>query len=465
MIKAIPVRLFLFTIFFLSIYFSACKQGEDVLVPVDPPVVIDTTKIFSKSYGTTLSDLVTGARQCNDGGVIMCGYTISGAFGDNDIFIMKLNGRGDIVWSNLYGGSGNDQANSIEKTSDGSFIVSGTTSSFSGTFDPFTIKINQSGVIEWTKYYRFWNEDYGNAVIQTNDGGYILTGYTNSFNIGGYDIYAIKLDQSGSIMWARVYGGTTNDFGNSIRSSPEGGYIIGGYTFSFGVNGDAYILKLYGDGVLRWSKTYGGAGFDNIKDLQNASNGFIACGSTSSFGLPDEDAFVFNIDNQDGFVYWTRTFDGNAGGPSAFSKVLQTSNGGFILAGNMQNTAQNLQDMVLVKLFGDGEFDYAKLFGGVSNDGATSISLKSDGGYLLAGNTSSFGAGSNDAYLLSLYNNGTGCFTDNPFTPVAGSPLTEVNEQSSLDFAINYETLTATWNVASFGVLPNSQCILKPDSK
>jgi hypothetical protein len=323
------------------------------------------------------------------------------------------------------------------------------------------MKINQSGVVEWSKYYRFWNEDYGNSVIQSNDAGYILTGYTNSFNLGGYDIYAIKLDQSGSIMWARCYGGAQNDYGNSIRVSPEGGFIIGGYTFSYGVNGDAYIIKLFGDGVLRWSKTYGGAGFDNIKDLQNASNGFIACGSTSSFGLADDDAYVFNIDNQDGFVYWTRTFDGNAGGPSDFKKVLQTNDGGYILAGNLQNSASSLQDMAVVKLYGDGEFNYAKLFGGVSNDGASSISVKTDGGFLLGGNTTSFGAGSNDAYVLSLYNNATGCFTDNPVTPVGGSPLTEVNEQSSLDFAINYETLTATWNIGTFSVLPNSQCILQ----
>ncbi len=462
MTRIIPVKIAVLAAFIFVILISACKQGEDIITPIDPPVVIDTTKIFSNTYGTSLSDLITGARQCNDGGIIVCGYTISGAFGDNDIFIMKLNGNGTIVWSNLYGGSGNDQATNIEKNSDGTFIVSGTTSSLSGTFDPFTIKIDQSGVVEWSRYYRFWNEDYSNAVIQTNDAGYILTGYTNSFNLGGYDIYAIKLDQSGSVMWARCYGGAENDYGNSIRVSPEGGYIIGGYTFSYGVGGDAYILKLFGDGVLRWSKTYGGAGFDNIKDIQKTSNGFIACGSTSSFGLVDEDAYVFNIDNQDGFVYWTRTFDGNAGGPSQFYKVLTSGDGGYLLAGNMQNSVSNLQDVSLVKLFGDGEFNFAKLYGGVSNDAGTSVSVKSDGGLLLAGNTSSFGAGSNDMYLLSLYNNATGCGPDNPVTPMAGSPLTEVSEQVSLDFPINYETLTAVWNVASFSVLPNTQCIQNP---
>lgn len=446
---------------FSLIFFNACQQ-EAVVDPEIPPVVIDTTKIFAKSYGTALSDLVTGVRQCNDGGIIICGYTISGAFGDNDIFITKLNGSGEVVWSNLYGGAGNDQAVSIEKTSDGSFIISGTTSSFSGSFDPFTIKINQAGVVEWSRYYRFWNEDYCNALVQTGDGGYILTGYTNSFQIGGYDIYAIKLDQSGSIMWARAYGGTQNDYGNSIRSTPEGGYIIGGYTFSYGSNGEGYILKLFGDGVLRWSKSYGGIGFDNIKDLQNTSNGYIACGSTISFGLAFESAMVFNLDNQDGFVYWTRTFGGNAQGVANFSKVLPSGDGGFLLAGNMQEIAANQQDITLVKLFGDGEFNFARLFGGVANEESTSLAVKTDGGLLISGNTASFGAGSNDLYMLSLYNNATGCLQDRPFTPVAGNPLIEVVEQVSSDFPINYETLTAAWNVASFSTLPNSQCIQNP---
>ena len=142
-IKFLPV------IFLLALFISGCQQSD---VIVTPPVTVDSTRIFSKTYGSNLSDLVTGVRQTPDGGLIMCGYTIAGAFGDNDIFITKLDGSGNIVWSNLYGGSGNDQANSIEKTSDGSFIICGSTSSFSGTFDPFIIKINQAGLIEVSNY-------------------------------------------------------------------------------------------------------------------------------------------------------------------------------------------------------------------------------------------------------------------------------------------------------------------------
>jgi len=446
------------------ITFQSCRQ-DDIVSPIDTTVIpVDTTKIFSNTYGSNLSDLVTGVQQTNDNGVIVCGYTISTAFGDNDIFIIRYDGSGNILWSNLYGGSGNDQATYMEKCGDGGFIVTGHTTSFSGTFDPFTIKINASGTIEWTRYYTWWNEDYANNVIQTSDGGFILTGYSNSFGSGGYDVYTLKLDQSGGIMWARCFGGVENDFGNAIVQNADGGYVVGGYTFSFGVMGDALIMKLYGDGVKIWSKNYGGIGLDNVKNIKKATSGYIACGTTSSFGLVDEDAYVFNIDNQDGFVYWSRTFDGNAGGPSGFSKVFQPVDGGYMLAGYMQNELKNSTDAVLIKLYGDGEFDYGKLFGGVSNDQATSLAYKQDGGILLAGTTSSFGAGSNDIYLLSLYNNATGCGPDNPFTPLAGTPTTEVFTADVIEMNINYETITPAWNVAVFSVTPNTQCIQAPKS-
>ncbi|MBZ0202993.1 MAG: hypothetical protein K8I03_08260 [Ignavibacteria bacterium] len=460
--KKLSILAVLLIISVLTLFIDGCRQEEPLTNPIDTVTnPVDTTRIFSKTFGSNLSDLVTGVRQAGDGGIVMCGYTIASAFGDNDIFIMKLDAAGNLIWSKLLGGSGNDQATYLERTADGGFIIGGHSNSYSGTFDPIAIKIDAAGNVMWTKYYRWWNQDYSNCIIQTSDGGYIMTGYSDSYGSGGYDIYSLKLDQTGGIMWVRCYGGSANDIGNAIRETPDAGYIIGGYTFSFGSLGDGYIIKLYGDGAVRWSKTYGGTGLDNIKDIQNSSNGFIACGSTVSFGLIDEDAYVFNIDNQDGFVYWTRTFDGTAGGNSGFTKVFQTSDGGFILGGSMQNLAENQLDMALVKLYGDGVFNFAKSFGGVSIDAATALSIKNDGGFLLSGTTTSFGAGSNDVYLQSLFSDGTGCTTDNPFTPNAGSPLTEVGLPATIYLDINFfETNSIDITSAAFNVLPNSQCII-----
>lgn len=429
------------------------------------PVInpLDTTHpfIYSKTLGSNVSDLLTGVREADDRGIVMCGYTIASAFGDNDIFIMKLDPYGNIMWSNLFGGSGNDQATYLEKTSDGGFIIGGNTTSFSGTPDPFTIKIDNSGNVQWSRYYRWAMEDYSNCVIQTSDGGYIMTGYSNSFGSGGYDVYSLKLDQTGNIMWARCYGGLLNDFGNTIRETSDNGYIIGGYTFSFGALGDGFVLKLYGDGLINWTKTYGGQSFDIISDLHTASNGFIACGSTSSFGLSALGGYVFNFDNN-GFIYWSRTFEGIAGSTSGFTRIVQPQGGGFVLGGVMQSSVANGGDMCLLRIFGDGAFNYEKIFGGAGTDGASALSVKSDGGFLLAGLTASFGAGSNDIYIQNLKSDGTGCLTDNPFIPGGGSPVTEVNDAAAVYFDLNYETITAGFNITSFNLLANTQCVRLP---
>lgn len=451
-------------ILIFAIIISSCQNPEDVVNPPDPPVVTpDTTRIFSVSYGTALSDLLIGAVQTIDNRIIACGYTISGAFGDNDIFIMKLDGSGNIIWANLYGSNGNDNVSAIEKLQDGSIIITGSTSSFSGTFDPFIIKLSPYGDFLWSKYYRWWNQDYASSVIQTSDAGYIISGHSNSFNIGGFDIFSLKLDQSGNIMWARTYGGFFDDFASSIKKTSDGGYIIGGYTFSYGISGDALIIKLYGDGIIRWAKSYGSSGFDNIKYINNSSNGFIACGSTNSFGFADETALAFNIDNQQGYVYWTKTYSGTAGGASDFKFVSQTPDGGFAFIGNMQNNLASLQDIVLLKLFGDGAFNYSKIFGANNNDFANSFSFKSDGGILISGYTESFGAGGNDLFLLSLYNSALGCVSDNPFTPVAGEPTLDIGEQNPAYFDVNfYETNSANWNVTPINFNTNIHCIQNP---
>jgi hypothetical protein len=450
-----------FTVLFLIVsasilYVTGCKEGS-IETPIDPPPVFNPTKILSKTLGSNVSELVTGIVQAEDGGIVVCGYTIASAFGDNDIFVVKMDASGNVVWSNLYGGSGNDQAQAIEKTADGGYIIGGTTV-FNTLFDPLSIKLDAAGNVQWSKYYSFWNEDYGNNITQTNDGGYIMTGYTNSAGSGENDIYSLKLDASGSIQWGGLYGGNFSEFGNSIRPTGDGGYVIGGYTYSFGEFGDGILLKIFGDGVLAWTRTYGGSGFDNIKDLQISSNGLIACGSTVSFGLATEDAYIFNIDNS-GFVYWCKTFGGNVLGIDQFTRVRQTPDGGFIASGFMQNTNENGLDMSVVKLYGDGAFNWCKIFGGVSNDNASAMSIKSDGGYLVAGATSSFGAGANDVYLQSLKADGTGCMPDNSITPVAGTVTLPVNTPNVLYLNMStYNTQTAPIQTAPFNILQNTQC-------
>jgi hypothetical protein len=454
------ITVFLLIVLTATVYMGCDQGGETPIIPVIP--VVTPTKIMSKTIGSNLSDLATSIVQADDGGIVVCGYTIASAFGDNDIFAAKLDADGNVVWSNLYGASGNDQALHIEKTSDGGYIIGGTTNSFNTGFDPIAIKLDGSGIVQWTKYYAFVNDDYANYITQTVDGGYIMTGYMNSQGSGENDIFSLKIDASGSIMWGGLYGGAFSEFGNAIRPTGDGGYVIGGYTYSFGQFGDGIVLKIFGDGVLAWSKIYGGIGFDNIKDLQISSNGLIACGSTVSFGLTTEDAYAFNLDNS-GFVYWCRTFGGNVSGIDQLTQIRQTSDGGFIASGFMQNTNENGLDVCVIKMFGDGAFNWQKSFGGVGNDNSNALFVKSDGGYLVSGATSSFGAGANDVYIQSLKSDGTGCLTDSPVTPVAGNPTLDVSTPATVYLNMSsFNTVPAVIQTAPFNMTQNTQCIQNP---
>lgn len=451
-------KLYFLLIITIFLVLNGCKQGGDT--PVDPPVSVTGTKILTKTVGSNLSDLTTGVVQADDGSILFCGFTISSAFGDNDMFVVKMDGAGNVLWSNLYGGSGNDQALSIDKTFDGGFIIGGTSNSFTGNFTAVAIKIDASGNVVWSKYYAGGNQDYGTKLIRTNDYGYIMTGYTNSFGAGENDMYSLKLDQDGGIMFQRVYGNTVNDFANTITETDDDGFILGGYSFSFGSSGEAIITKIYGDGIIEWSKTYGGAGLDNITDIRVISNGFVACGSTNSFGLTTDDALVFNIDDN-GFVYWARTFGGNAGGTDAFSKLQVNSDGSITLAGFTVENPSNLADISLTKLFGDGAFQWQKTFGSTGNDAGISLFVKSDFGYLLAGNMES-ATTSNDSYILSLKSDGTGCSPDNPVTPLGGTPTLDIIEPEMFDNAATFTMNNASVQKTGFGVNQNTVCVQDP---
>ena len=187
-------------------------------------------------------------------------------------------------WIRIFGGTYQDVGYSVQKTSDGGYTVAGYTRSFgAGGYDVYIVKTDSSGDTIWTRTYGGVGEDYGYSIQQTMDGGYIITGYTNSFGVGWDDVYLIKTDSTGDTLWTRTYGGTYFDLGNSVQQTQDGGYIIVGNTNSFG-NADIYIIKTNASGDTLWTRTYGGTNFDFGYSVQQATDGgYIVAGSTESF--------------------------------------------------------------------------------------------------------------------------------------------------------------------------------------
>jgi len=233
--------------------------------------------VWQKTFGGSYDDGAYSIQQTKYGGYIVAGLTNSFGAGNYDVYIIKLNGNGNKVWEKTYGGSNNDEAFSIQQTKDGGYIVAGWTNSFgAGDWDVYIIKLNGNGNKVWEKTYGGSNNDEAFSIQQTNDGGYIVAGWTNSFGAGGWiaDVYIIKLDGNGNKVWEKTYGGSDYDGAYSIEQTKDGGYIVAGLTNSFGAGDwDVYIIKLDGNGNKVWEKTYGGSNDDGVISIQQTTDG------------------------------------------------------------------------------------------------------------------------------------------------------------------------------------------------
>src|SRR5438105_3146707 len=168
---------------------------------------------FQKTYGGTDSDDGHAVKQTSDGGYIIAGTTYSFGVGNGDFYLIKTDSIGDTLWTRTFGGPSFDFIHAIDQTSDGGYILTGHTYSFSMGYNGDTL---------WTKTYRGANPEEAYSVQQTTDGGYIIVGVTNLFTPDSGDVYLMKTDSSGNVLWTRTYGGTGNDIGYSVQQNADG---------------------------------------------------------------------------------------------------------------------------------------------------------------------------------------------------------------------------------------------------
>jgi len=318
---------------------------------------------------------------------------------------------GDTLWTRTYGGSGIDWGYSVQQTTDGGYILTGRTKSFgAGSYDFYLVKTDANGDSLWSRTYGGIEGDYGRSVEQTTDGGYIITGYTNSFGAGSYDFYLVKTDVNGDTLWSRTYGGIGSDQGESVQQTSDEGYIITGYTVSFGAGGrDFYLVKTDVNGDTLWSRTYGGIGDDQGESVQQTSDGgYVIAGEIFSFGAGGVDFYLIKMDGL-GDSLWTRTYGGT--GMDYGESVQQTTDGGYVIAGYTYSFGAGATDVYLVKTDANGDTLWTRTYGGELNDYGYFVQQTTDGGYIIGGYTNSFGAGDYDVYLVKTDANGDTLWT------------------------------------------------------
>ncbi len=243
--------------------------------------------------------------------------------------------------------------------------------------------------------------EYAYSVVQTKDGGYAMAGQTNSFGAGVFDFYITKLDSDGMLQWTKVIGGIYDDDAYSIVQTTDGGYAITGGTYSFGAgNYDFYVVKLDSNGNLQWNKTIGGPASDYAYSIiQTTDGGYALAGYTSSFGVAGSDMLIVKLDSG-GNLKWAKT----VGGPyyDGATCIIQTTDGGYAVAGYYYYLGSEYYDFYIVKLDIGGGLQWTRTVGGPGQDVAWSIKQTTDGGYITAGFSDSSSGGYHDCYFVKL---------------------------------------------------------------
>jgi uncharacterized repeat protein (TIGR01451 family) len=392
---------------------------------------------WQKCFGGNKNDKISSTAITSDGGYIFVGESTStdydlaglpihgGSDFYPDIWVVKVAQSNTIEWQKRLGSSGSEVAKSIIQTNDGGYIISGITnanggdvSGFYGAEDAWVVKLSASGSIQWQKCYGTTGQEVACSLTQTRDGGYIFAGYvfsqdttTNTYGYRrGYEGWVVKISNLGAIEWEKLIGtyGGWEEF-NSVRQTSDGGYILAGkistpdttlhsHLGSF----DAWIVKLSPLGMVEWQKCLGGATFDVAYSvIQTTDGGYVVAAETRNIDNGDVtgghggfgDFWVVKLSKL-GIIQWQKTFGGSQG-DRAYS-IIQTPDGGYIAAGlgesndgDITHSHGSWADGLVLKLSEQGVVQWYKCLGGSFHETLSSIIATPDGGYLASGSTSS----------------------------------------------------------------------------
>jgi hypothetical protein len=371
--------------------------------------------LWTQTYGGPDQDAAGSVLQTADGGFILAGHTQISPVGDYDVYLVKTDEQGDLLWSRTYGGSAWDDCRGVEQTADGGYVLGGYTCSFgAGGSDMYLLKMDSLGNLQWQQTFGGDDLDDCYSVQPTSDSGYILGGYTISSGAGRMDFFLVKADSLGNLAWQQTFGGNADDRGHAAQQISDGGYAIAGFTESFGSGRDVYLVKTDSAGNLIWTSTFGGDGIDDGYALQETTDGgFILAGNTTSLGSGGHDLLVIKCDSL-GNLIWQQAV-GGVNNDRAHS-VQHTPDSGYILGGDTRTFSQGDCDGLVVKTNGLGEVEWQITYGAAGEDKCRCVRPLNDG-YIAAGwktNPSGF----LDAYLMRL--NGLG-----PSVPlsISASPL------------------------------------------
>jgi len=384
------------------------------------PAVLAAQVSFERTFGGPADDFGQSALVC-PGGYLLCGWTYSFGSGDANQYLVRTDEFGNTVWTRTYGAqSVEDNGLTVKPAFDTGFVVVGY-SIRSGRANMTLTKIDARGDSLWAREYGGNLDDMAYAVDQAPDSGFIIVGGTYSFGAGRPNIYAVRTDAQGDTLWTRTYGGAGEDYAFSVAATRDFGFMVCGWTTSYGAGGtDIYLIKTDARGDTQWTRTYGGAEDESGHTVrQTADGGYIVAGSTLSYGAGDADFYLVRTDEQ-GDILWTSTYGGDTA--DLGHSVELTEDGGFIMAGQTSSFGAGNWDAWLVKTDSLGDTLWTQTVGDTGDDRCYSVQKTADRGYIVAGSTGSTGAGGFDAWLIKTDSAGRVAVAEpgTPQTPATG---------------------------------------------
>ncbi len=351
--------------------------------------------VWTRTYGGPRGDAGRSVQQTSDSGYIVSGNTFSFGAGASDLYLLKTDVWGDTSWTLILGGEGHEHGASVRQTFDQGYIVAGYTQLPSGCH-VYMVKASGNGDTTWTRTHGIGNI---HSIQQTTDSGYIMVGASYDHL---EDMLLMKTDVNGDVQWTKTYFGAGSDVGNWVEQTLDRGYIITGWTGSFGAGGyDVWLIKTDAGGDSIWSRTYGGTGYDyGFCVKQTADSGYIIAGFTTSFGAGGRDLYLIKTD-PDGDTVWTRTY-GQSYDDQGWG-VEQTSDLGYVVVGHFGWFSPSRADLWLLKTSENGDTVWTRTYGGPGEDEiGYAVQQTVDQGYIVTGWTAAFGAGGADLWLLKL---------------------------------------------------------------
>ena len=398
------------------------------------PAANASVATWSKTFGGAANDRAFGLVKTQSGGYALLGTSTSfSSSGLITAYLVTTDAEGNLIWNQTYSGLGVAFPCCLIQTSDGGFAFAGYSYdlNFTGSINPWLARVDPAGNLQWNQTYSTLGNLIAN-LVQTSDGGYALVGYTTSSEDYIYSWLA-KIDSQGNLEWKKDYGSSgDNEIFNIIQAN-DGGYFLGGYTTEIGAGlEDFWLLKTDSAGIAVWNKTYGGAGYDILGNFVQASDGgFALFGYSNSSDTNSEDFFIVKTDSS-GTLQWSKTYGGSAV-EEVFSGI-QATDGGYVLVG--VTTEYGSGHALMIKTDTNGILSWNKTYSDSAESVLYSIVQANDGGYAMAGYTNST---STEQYFWFLKTDENGIFASPTTNPTATPTSSAVSPSPTVpEFSITF---------------------------